>query len=73
MLVKDITRITIDLPRSIAGAVDRLAAERGLTRAALCRQGFGVLQVMHDGAKDGLYTGLTRDREKLDTVIVGPI
>jgi hypothetical protein len=71
--MKEVTRITIDLPAQVAVVVDRMAAERGLTRAALCRQGLGLLQAMHEGAMEGLYTGLTRDREKLDTVIVGPI
>lgn len=71
--MKEITRITIDLPASIATVIDRLALERGLTRAGLCRQGLGVLQAMHDGAKEGFLTGMTRDREKLDTLLVGPL
>ena len=71
--MKDYIRVVIDLPRPIGAVIDRLAEERGLTRPGVVRQALGVLQVMHDGAKDGYMTGLTQDRSKLDTLIVAPL
>ena len=67
------TRVVIDLPDPCAVVMDRLACERGLSRPALVRQAIGVLQAMHDGAKDGYLTGLSRNRENLDTVLVAPL
>lgn len=67
------TRLAVDVPLHVATIVDRIAAERGLTRSGLVRQALGVIQAMHEGAKEGLHTGMTRDREKLDTLLVGPL
>jgi|HubBroStandDraft_5_1064220.scaffolds.fasta_scaffold181021_2 hypothetical protein len=67
------TRIVLDLPPPIVAVVDRLANERGITRPGLVRVAIGVLQAMQDGAKEGYLTGLTKDRDKLDTLLVGPI
>lgn len=68
-------RINVSLQVSPATAItiDRLAKERNVPRTGLFLQALGVLQAMHDGSKDGQYVGLTRDREKLDTVLVMPI
>jgi hypothetical protein len=67
------TRIVIDLSEPAATVLVRLAKERGLSRPALVRQAIGVLQAMHDGAKEGYLTGLTKDRAKLDSVLVAPL
>jgi hypothetical protein len=67
------TRIVLDLPPPIVAVVDRLANERGITRPGLVRVAIGVLQAMQDGAKEGYLTGLTKDRAKLDTLLIGPI
>lgn len=66
-------RVNLDIPQPAADVLDRLAGERGLTRPGVIRQALGVLQAMHDGAKDGYITGLTKDRSKLDTVLVAPL
>jgi len=67
------SRVVIDLPDPAASVLDRLAEERNLTRPGVVRQALGILQAMHDGAKEGYLTGLTKDREKLDTVLVAPL
>ena len=33
----------------------------------------GLLHAAHDASKAGYYHGLTKDRAKLDTVLVGPL
>lgn len=67
------TQVRFEVPAAVADVMDRLASERGLTRPALFRQALGVLQTMHDGAKDGYYTGMTRTRENLETLLVAPL
>jgi hypothetical protein len=66
-------RLVTEVPSHIAAIVDQIAVERGLSRSGLVRQALGVIQAMHEGAKHGLHTGMTRDREKLDTLLVGPL
>lgn len=64
--------VSLRVTRATADAIDRLAKERNSARTNLVLQALGVLQAMHDGAKDGYVAGLTRDRSKLDTVLVSP-
>jgi hypothetical protein len=71
--MKEITRLTFEIPTHILPAVDRVAAERGVSRTTLLRQGLGVIQTMHEAAKDGFHAGLVRDKRKLDTLLVSPI
>lgn len=59
--------------RRTAATITRLAKERNTQRTGLLLQAIGVLQTMHDGAKEGYVTGLTKDRRKLDTVLLAPI
>lgn len=66
-------RVNLDIPRPAADVLERLAKERGLSKPAVVRQAIGILQAMHDGAKEGFTTGMTRDRSKLDTVLVAPL
>lgn len=66
-------RINLRLPPEITEIMTRLAAERGLSHTAVVRQALGVLQAMHDGAKEGCYTGLTKRRENLETLLVTPL
>ncbi len=66
-------RLNLRLPPEIADVMDRLADERGLTHTAVVRQALGVLQAMHDGAKQGHYTGLTKNREDLEILLVAPL
>lgn len=65
--------VTLRVSRATANTIDRLATERNVPRTGLFLQALGILQTMHDGAKDGYLTGLTRDRSKLDTLLVGPL
>jgi hypothetical protein len=72
--MRDTTRITIDMPTTLVlSVIDRLAEERGLTRSALCRQGLGVLQAIHDAGKEGMHVGLVRDKRRLDTLLIAPL
>lgn len=66
-------RVNLDIPGPASEVLTRLAKERGLSKPALVRQAIGILQAMHDGAKDGYVTGMTKDRAKLDTVLVAPL
>lgn len=66
-------RVNLDIPRPAADVLERLAEERGLSKPATLRQAIGILQAMHDGAKEGFITGLTKDRSKLDIVLVAPL
>ena len=66
-------RLNLRLPPEINAVMDRLALERGITHTAVVRQALGVLQAMHDGAKEGRYTGLTTQRENLETLLVAPL
>lgn len=65
--------IKLRVSRATADTIDRLALERKLPRNALVLQALGVLQLAHDAAKEGYYHGLTKDRAKLDTVLIAPI
>jgi predicted transcriptional regulator len=65
--------MNLRFPPDVISVVDRLAAERNVTRTILVRQALGVLQAAHDGAKEGHYIGLTKNRENLDTLLVSPL
>lgn len=66
-------RIMLRLPASAGPMLDRICKERKITRGSLVRQALGVFQTFHDGSKDGLYLGLTTDRQALDTVLIMPL
>jgi hypothetical protein len=66
-------RCNLYLPSESVAVADRMAIEVGLSRKAVMVRALGILQAMHDGAKDGYLTGQTRDRSKLDTVLVAPL
>lgn len=67
------TRIAIDVPTPVATIVDRIAAERGVTRTGIVRHALSLLSAMHEGTKDGLHAGLVHDKRKLDTLLVAPL
>lgn len=71
----DDVRIDVKLlvSRETAATIKRLAAERDVPRNRLFLQALGFLHAAHDGAKEGYYHGLTKDRSKLDTVLVPPL
>jgi len=68
--MRDTTRLTFEYPTELLDTVDEVARERGVSRTSLLRQGLGVMMALHSAKKDGLFAGLTRDRDKLDTLIV---
>lgn len=70
---RDITRIPFEFPTHLVPIIDRIANERGLTRSGLIRVGLGLVQATHEASKDGLHTGIVRDREKLDTLLISPL
>lgn len=69
----NITRIAVDVPVSTAAIVDRIAADRGVTRTSIVRHAISLLHATHEGAKDGLHAGLVHDKSKLDTLLVAPL
>jgi hypothetical protein len=69
----EFTRIAVDVPVSTATIVDRIAAERGVTRTGIVRHALSILHATHEATKDGLHAGLVRDKSKLDTVLIAPI
>lgn len=71
--MKETVRCNLYLPSAAVAVADRIGEEAGLSRKAVMVRALGILQAMHDGAKDGYTAGLTRDRAKLDTVLVAPI
>ena len=65
--------VKLRVSQTTADTISRLAEERHTTRNGLVMQALGLLHVMHDAAKDGLYTGTSENRERLDTVLVSPL
>lgn len=66
-------RVNLSLSGDCGDVLDRLCAEKDLTRPQVVRQALGIMQVIHDEAKTGRYVGTSRDREVFDTVIVTPL
>lgn len=73
--MQDEVRLDVKLrvSRSTADTIERLAHERNVPRTGLILQALGLLHAAHDAGKDGYYHGLTRDRAKLDTILVAPL
>jgi hypothetical protein len=65
-------RFELRLPREAIGQIDIIAAEQGLSRAAVVRRAIGVLTTA-EGRAAGSYVGITRDRECLDVVLMGAL
>ena len=70
--MQDAERLNVYLPAPVAARLRAMAAEEQMSYAAIMRQAIGVLQVMRDANRDGLYVGTARSREALDTLIVAP-
>lgn len=66
-------QFAVRLPPTVYAAMERVAAERGLSKNACVRQALGVLEAMHNAAKLGRYVGSTPHRDALEQVIVGPL
>ncbi len=66
-------RCNLHFPTSVIEVADRLAKRGGLTRKGVLIRAVGVLQAMDAATQDGAYVGVTRDRDKLDQVIVAPV
>lgn len=65
--------VSLQVSKETADTIDRLARERNLPRTGLVLQALGLLHAAHDASKDGYYHGLTKDRSKLDTILVAPL
>lgn len=70
--MKDAERLNLYLSRPVATRLREMAADEQVSCAALVRQALGVLQVMRDANRAGLYVGTAHDREALETLIVAP-
>lgn len=53
--------------------LEELCGDRNLTFSDAVRRGLGLLDIADRMARDGVFLGTSRDREKLDTVIVTPL
>lgn len=69
----EMTRIAVDVPTPLATNVDRLAAERGVTRTSIVRHALSIFFAIDEGAKDGLHAGLAHNKRKFDTLLVTPL
>lgn len=65
-------RFNLYLPAPVAIRLREMADSERQSYAGIVRQALGVLQVMRDANRDGLYVGTSRDREALETLIVAP-
>lgn len=61
--------LAVELPPEVIQAVDRIAAARGLSRAATVRLAIGFLQAVEKARAEGMCVGAAMDREALDLVI----
>jgi hypothetical protein len=59
-------RVSPEMAQTIA----RLVAERGTSYAGLFRQAIGLLKVVHDGEKEGLYAVMTAKKPADKALVV---
>lgn len=71
--MSEMTRYQVVLPQPAADYIDKVASERGISKAAVIRMSLGLLRSFDDAQRSGHYVGSTRDREALTTVFVGPV
>lgn len=65
--------IQLHVSQATLTTIDRIARERSLPRTGLVLQALGILHIMHDAAKDGLFVGTSDERSRLNTVLVAPL
>lgn len=65
--------ITLSFPPEVDAVLRGLAKSKGTTMSAVIRQALGIMQAMETDSRAGRYVGSTRDRDALETVIVGPL
>lgn len=70
--MRESERINVYLAPAVAARMKQMAETEGVSYAAIMREALGVLQVMRDATRDGLYVGTTRNRAALETLIVAP-
>lgn len=63
-------RYELSMSPEVLATLNTLAAQRGVSRAAVIREALGIL-VTADRRGPGEYVGITRDREALTTVLMG--
>lgn len=64
-------RLSINLSKEIAAALDEIAAETDSTKTAVIRNAIALLKLAHDEKQKGRHLGFASSSEKLDTEIVG--
>lgn len=69
------SRLNVQLRVSPATAdtIRRLARERNVAHSGLFLQALGVLQVIHDAAKEGKHVGISPSRDCLETVLLDAV
>lgn len=70
--MSDLERVNVYLAPPVAARLKEMAETERQSYSSIMRQALGVLQVMRDANRDGLYVGTSRDREALETLIVAP-
>lgn len=66
-------RLNLYLPPAVDAAARRIAADRGLSLAAVFRRALGVLDAVEQASAAGQFVGTTRHRENLEQIIVAPL
>ena len=66
-------RVNMSLSGNCGEVLDRLCAEKDLTRPQIVRQALGIMQMVHDAQKRGHFVGITDDYTKLHTVLYSAI
>jgi len=66
-----VERFELRLPIEAVAQLSDLSRSQGISRAAVIRKAIGVLATA-EGRAAGSYVGITRERECLDAVLMGP-
>lgn len=71
--MSDKKRLNLEISAELYADIERLAEEHGCSKGTVFRVALALYKVCDEAKKSGLHIGLARDREKLDTVLVGII
>jgi predicted transcriptional regulator len=70
--MRDKIRLHIRVSPELAVKMEHLREERGITNVDMIREAMAIMLEVHEAQKDGLHVGFTRNRKKLETVLVLP-
>ena len=64
-------RLTVDVSKELNQILEDIAEETGGTKSEVFRKAIALLDVAHKAKRNGKRVGIARDRESLETEIVG--